>query len=87
MLLGCETILVCFARITAQITSWSTAIHGMMLGQSVWLFYIVCVKSAMAFGNFDLFGYGIFVLLTSATHFGFVLWFVHAYLHFKRKHR
>lgn len=87
MLLGGQSILVCFAWIAAQITPRSTTVHGMMLGQSVWLFYIVFVESFMAFGNFYLFGYGIVVLLTAATHFGFVLWFVHSYLHFKRKHR
>lgn len=87
MFLGRQSILVCFAWISTQVALRIAAVHGMMFDQSVWLFDVVFVVGLMTSGNFDLSSYGIVILLPAPTHFGFVLWLVHAYLHFKRKHR
>ena len=87
MFLGRQSILVCFAWISTQVALWIAAVHGMMFDQAVWLFDVVFVVGLMTSGNFYLSSYGIVVLLPASTHFGFVLWLVHGYLHFKRKHR
>jgi hypothetical protein len=71
-LLG-QTIFVGLARITAQEAVWITAIHGMMLDQTMWLSNVGLIVSTMRSGNLDLSGNGhvIFVTATRIDEFGF----------------
>ena len=49
-----QSILVGLAWIAAQVTMRIAAVHGMMLGQSVWLLNVGLIECAMALGNLYL---------------------------------
>ena len=72
-----QSVLVCLARVAAQVTFGVAAVHGMMFDQSVGLLDVLWIVTVVTAGNFDLSGNGIVILLPSTTHFGFVLLSAH----------
>ena len=66
-LLG-QFVFVCLAWITANKTLRITTVHGMMFGESVWLFYYgtgYCAWPMRLFGNFELSRYSHIVFVSA----------------------
>ena len=61
---------MCFSWIATDKTSGITTVHGMMFGESVWLFYYgtgYCAWPMRLFGNFELSRHSHIVFVSAST--------------------
>jgi hypothetical protein len=76
--LCCEFVFVCFAWVAAQVAVGITAVHGMVFGQSVWLFdsRIMRCKTVL-FRDLELLFDSVVIFEQTPRVFDFVFVFTH----------